>query len=121
MHVLVKYELEDFEQWKAAFDERTSVREAHGWQGGQVFTRADSDRNVVLLAEWDSADNARAYFDGADFRQAMQNAGVNRKPDVTLLEYVEDAEPFSTGDGDDTDAPNGESTAEDSDGDDPGE
>lgn len=86
MHVLVRFEVAEFERWKEAFDDRAAVRADHGCRGGSVFTRADSDRKVVLLAEWDDPERATAYFDGAEFRRAMTDAGVRRKPDVTVLE-----------------------------------
>lgn len=92
MHVLVRYEVEDFERWKAVFEERGSIRADHGWRGGSMFKRADSDDRVVLLAEWDTAENASAYFESGEFRRAMQEAGVGSKPDVTLLEHVQETD-----------------------------
>ncbi|MCU4751137.1 antibiotic biosynthesis monooxygenase [Halobacteria archaeon AArc-curdl1] len=86
MYVLVRFEVAEFERWKEAFDDRAAVRAEHGCRGGSVFTRADSDRKVVLLAEWDDTDRAQEYFDSAEFRRAMTDAGVQRKPDVTVLE-----------------------------------
>lgn len=86
MHVLVRFEVAAFERWKEAFDDRAAVRADHGCRDTSVFTRADSDRKVVLLAEWDDAERAASYFDSTEFRRAMTDAGVQRKPDVTLLE-----------------------------------
>ena len=90
MHVLVRYRVEDFEDWKEAFDEREEIRREHGWQGGSLFTRDDNENRIVLLADWDSAENAEAYFESTEFRRAMQDAGVTSKPDVTPLKHVED-------------------------------
>lgn len=100
MYVLVRFRVEDFERWKAALDERAPVRAEHGCRGGTVFTRHDSDRRPVLLAEWDAAANAEAYFEGSDFEDAMRDAGVKTKPDVTLLEHVGN---LAVDDGDDAD------------------
>lgn len=101
MHVLVRFRIEDFDRWKAAVDERAAVRAEHGCRGGSVFTRHDSNRRPVLLAEWDAAENAEAYFEGSDFESAMRDAGVKSKPDVTLLEHVDDLD--GGGDGDEAD------------------
>jgi quinol monooxygenase YgiN len=89
-HVLVRFDLEDYESWKDAFEDRTAVREENGCRDETLFARSGNHRKVVLLAEWDSPENAEAYFDGADFRQVMRNAGVVRKPDVTVLDRIED-------------------------------
>lgn len=94
-HVLVRYELEDVERWTDAFEERRAVREDRGCRDETLFARSDNDRKVVLLAEWDTAANAEAYFDGDDFRDAVRTAGVVRKPDVTVLDRVEDVDVVS--------------------------
>lgn len=90
MHVLTRYEVPDFAAWKAAFEERASVRQEHGCRGESVYTRVGSDNRVVVLATWDDADNATGYFESSEFKQAMQDAGVGSKPDITLLESIED-------------------------------
>lgn len=95
-HVLIRFDLEDYDSWKGTFEERTAIREENGCCGETLFARSDSERKVVLLAEWDSPENAKAYFDGADFRQAMRSAGVARKPDVTVLDAVEDVDVVTT-------------------------
>lgn len=91
-HILVRFDLEDYDSWKDAFEERRAVREENGCRGETLFARSDNHRKVVLLAEWDSSENAEAYFDGADFRQVMRGSGVARKPDVTVLDRIEDVD-----------------------------
>lgn len=99
MHVLVRYEVEEFDRWKAAFEERAPIRREHGCEEVTVFTRHGSDDRVVVLASWNDAENARSYFESTAFRRAMQDAGVGSKPDVTLLERVDDIK--GAGDSDD--------------------
>lgn len=94
-HVLVRFDLEDYDRWKEAFEERTAVREENGCLSETLFARSDNDRKVVLLAEWDSAERAEEYFDGAGFRDAMRSAGVVRKPDLTVLDLREDVDVVS--------------------------
>lgn len=89
-HVLVRFELEDFERWKDTFETRTGTREENGCLDETLFARSDNRQKVVLLAAWDSAANAEAYFDGSDFRQAMRSSGVARKPNVTYLDRLDD-------------------------------
>lgn len=92
MHVLVRYEIADFDRWKAAFEERASIRRQHGCREETVFNRAGSEDRVVVLASWNDAENPRSYYESTAFRRAMQDAGVGSKPDVTLLERVDDIE-----------------------------
>ena len=119
MHVLVRYEVEEFDRWKAAFEERAPIRREHGCEEVTVFTRHGSDDRVVVLASWNDAENARSYFESTAFRRAMQDAGVGSKPDVTFLERVDDIE-LAVGEasdsalesGDDPEAPSPDSGSE---------
>lgn len=122
MHVLVRYRVEEFDRWKEAFDEREEIRRERGWQGGSLFTRADSEDRIVLLAEWDSAENAEAYFEDTGFRRAMQDAGVASKPDVTPLKHVEDVGGSESDDeGDDQESNEGKGDDQESNGGNDGE
>ena len=119
MHVLIRYRVEEFDRWKETFDDREEIRREHGWQSGSLFTRTDSEDRVVLLAEWDSAENAKAYFDATEFRRAMRDAGVASKPDVTPLKHVEDIdrpEPAEENDGEPAEKNDGEPAEENDDG-----
>ena len=47
-----------------------------GMTGSKVFHTATSPNEIVILTDWPTAENARAYSQSPDLKQAMQKAGV---------------------------------------------
>lgn len=84
--LFVHHKVEDYGKWRKVFDESTAARTKFGMTGQQVFhTNADSN-DVIILTSWPSVDQARAYAQSAEIKQAMQNAGVASQPNVLFLE-----------------------------------
>ena len=87
--LLIKHTVQDFEAWKPVFDEHASTRMEYGSKGYRLFTVAGGPNEVVILFEWDTAENARSFLEESDIREAMDEAGVVGEPDIHLLEEVE--------------------------------
>lgn len=87
-HLLVKHTVKNFDAWKQVFDEHEPTRRASGSKGAQVLRSADAPNDVVLLFDWDSADNARKFTGSEDLRTTMQRAGVQGAPEVLFLDEV---------------------------------
>ena len=88
-YVIVRLTVEDFAKWKAVFDELGALRKNSGPKGGQLFRKADSPNEVVIIFEWSDLDMGRDYFQSDALRQAMQRGGVMGRPEVTFLDSVE--------------------------------
>ena len=84
-HVLIRHKVENYTNWKSAFDAHKAMRKAGGEKTYQIFHAADDPNNLVLLFEWDNLDSARRFLESLDLRQAMQKAGVSDQPDVYFL------------------------------------
>ena len=84
--VLIKHPIEDYAKWKNAFDGFIEFRKASGEQSFHVSRPVDNPNTLVILFEWDSAENAMAFLDSADLKNAMQKAGVLGPPEITIME-----------------------------------
>lgn len=84
-HMLVTHKVEDFDTWKAIFDEVKPMRDEAGEISATLFRDASDPNTVTALFEWDSLDNARAYAGSDQLRAAMQKAGVAGPPTITFL------------------------------------
>jgi heme-degrading monooxygenase HmoA len=87
-YILVQQSVEEYDKWKTVFDEHGATRLAAGSKGGPVLRNADDPNHITVLLEWDTMDNARAFADSDDLREAMQRAGVTGAPDVFFLDEV---------------------------------
>ena len=87
VHVLVRHKVADFNRWKESFDSYLNTRMRAGELGFRLFQSVDDPRDVTLLSDWDSVEQARRFMSSEELRSRMQQAGVVGTPDV---HYVED-------------------------------
>ena len=88
-YLLAKAPVEDFEEWKSAFDEFEPFRIDHGQLGYQVFRSADDPNEIVVLFEWDDGEDPRAFFESEEMRDRMAQAGVKGRPEMSVLTFVD--------------------------------
>ena len=88
IHVLVRHKVADYNRWKEVFDSHLNARKHAGETGFRLFQSVDDPREVVLLLDWESVDEARRFMTSDELRKRMQEAGVIGSPEV---QYVEDA------------------------------
>ncbi len=88
-YILARHKVKDYAAWKNGFDSAISIRRAGGEKTWQIFHPAGDPNNLTMLFEWDSLDNAHAYFASPDLRHAMEAAGVIGEPEVSWLEEVD--------------------------------
>jgi uncharacterized protein (DUF1330 family) len=87
-YAIVRLSIKDFEEWKKTFDEAAPLRKSFGSKGVRVFRSSEKPTELVILGEYESAEKARALFQSAQFREAIQKAGVTAQPEVTLADQV---------------------------------
>ena len=86
--LFVHHQVKDYPKWRQVYDEMDGVRRSLGMTGARVFHTAANPNEIVIITDWPTADNARAYAQSPDLKQAMQNAGVLSQPEVLILEEV---------------------------------
>jgi hypothetical protein len=88
---VVVHQVEDFDTWKAAFDEHESARRAVGVLGHHI-NRAEDDPNRVslYLAVGDLA-KAQEFAASEDLKTAMERGGVVGPPEVLWMKPVRES------------------------------
>ena len=90
VYVFIKHKVEDYSRWKPVFDEHGTTRKKAGCKGGQLFHISDETNNIFILFEWDKKENATGFVESEDLKKRMQKAGVIGKPEIYILEKIED-------------------------------
>jgi hypothetical protein len=85
-HTLIRVTFEDYDKWKAVFDEAAALRRAYSSKGVRVFRVANKPNEVVILAEYAEVEKARQLFQSKEFREATHRAGVSGPPEVSFLD-----------------------------------
>jgi len=88
MHVLVRHKVSDYNRWKEAFDSHLAARKRAGETGFRLFHNVEDPREIFVLSDWQTADEARKFMNSEELRNAMAKAGVLGAPEV---QYLEDA------------------------------
>ncbi|WP_254271736.1 putative quinol monooxygenase [Haloarcula marina] len=89
-YLLVRHEVADYDQWKPYFDDDDDRRLEYGQQGYHLFRDAENPNEIVMLAEYDSEENARAFSESEELPEIMKEAGVKGEPEIRFLELTEE-------------------------------
>ena len=89
--LLERHKVQDYDKWKAVFDEDADDREASGSRGARIFRDADDPTELVVLFEWESLEMARERVGSEALRQKFEQAGVAGGVEQTKFYFLEEA------------------------------
>jgi hypothetical protein len=85
--MVVNHDVEDYERWKAGFDEYPPSRDgARFWH---VNRNVDNPNNITIICGWDTVDAAVAFRDSPELTSGMDSAGVIGQPRFEISEEVD--------------------------------
>ena len=84
-YLLIRHRVADFTKWKAAYDAHAPARQQAGLKEVYALRNSDKLDEVILMFEVGDIGKARVFGDSPELKEAMQNAGVVDKPDITFL------------------------------------
>ena len=84
--LFVHHKVKDYAVWRKVFDEVTSNRTQFGSTGHQVYRAPNDPNELFVITDWHDLDQARAYAQSPELKEAMQHAGVTSQPEVLFLE-----------------------------------
>ncbi|MGN6358334.1 MAG: antibiotic biosynthesis monooxygenase [Novosphingobium sp.] len=87
-HVLIIHEVEDYDKWKAVFDDAAVVRREAGEIAYQLLAYDTDASQVVHFSQWTSLHAARAFFESPQLVEIRRIAGV-RAPEFHYLNEIE--------------------------------
>ncbi len=80
--VTVRFRVQDFNAWRAAYNARERSRVSAGITNGKVFRGIDDPNEVVILQDVTDMAKARAWLASQDMLDALQEGGVVTAPTV---------------------------------------
>ena len=82
----IRHSVADYETWKSGFDRHDAARRSHGATGHRVLRDGN---DLLVLIEFPDTAAAQAFQSDPSLRAAMQNAGVQGAPDISLRAEAE--------------------------------
>ncbi len=82
--MVVQHPVKDFDAWRIEYDRAQPIRDKHGVTDATVLRNADDPNEITGLHWFPSVDQAHAFADDPDLRDAMARAGVSGPPRIEI-------------------------------------
>ncbi|TXF79213.1 hypothetical protein [Chryseobacterium sp.] len=86
--LIVKIQVENFEQWKTVFDEAVEFRKRLGIEIKGIYQSLDDERSISLISEYPSLEVAKAMLANPEWKSTQKKAGVIGGFDVTFCNSI---------------------------------
>ena len=80
--MFVRLEVVQFSEWVKTYDGFAPARKAAGITESTVWQSADDPNDVLIINDFPSLEQARAFAASGDLRDAMRNSGMKGPPQV---------------------------------------
>ena len=87
--LVVHHRVRDYDAWKPVFDEHEGVRRGHGELEHRVYRDIHDPNRVIVHNDFPSEDAARSFIEDPSLSEAMERAGVEGEPGISLIERAE--------------------------------
>jgi heme-degrading monooxygenase HmoA len=87
--LIVQFQVRDYDGFKSVFDEMRPMRKEHGVTTHRLHRGVDDPNRIVVITEYATADEARAFAQSTVLKEAHKRAGVTAPADILLCEEVE--------------------------------
>src|SRR3954469_4118684 len=84
--VAVRHRVENYEAWRAGYDEHGPVRKSHNCTGDLVLRDETDPNEVFVLTYWPSLADAHAFAADPSLPDAKPKAGVVGAPRIEIYE-----------------------------------
>ena len=87
VYIHVVQQVEDYARWREGFDNHAPARETSG-STDEVFVmrNVDDPNEVTVILGWSDLQRAKAFAQSFSLREAMQDAGVIGRPEISFLQ-----------------------------------
>jgi hypothetical protein len=90
--IIVTHTVEDYDAWRAAYDDFDDIRKQAGIVGHAVNQELGNPNRVIVYHQANDMASLRTFVDSDELRQGMQRAGVSGAPEIQFVEGDEYAE-----------------------------
>lgn len=87
----VRHTVADYATWKAGYDKHGATRKEHGAIRDQVLQSEEDPNNLLVLVEFGSMEDAKAFANDQSLKETMSMAGVIGAPDISFRERTDEA------------------------------
>lgn len=82
--LVIRHDVQDYDQFRAVYDSMSEVQQQWGVTEESVHRLADEPNTLLVLHQFATVAQARAFLTSRDLHAAMQRAGVAGEPRVEI-------------------------------------
>lgn len=82
--MVVQHPVKDYDAWRIEYDKAQPIRDRHGVTDATVFRNADDPNELTGLHWFSSVDEAHAFANDPDLKDAMAKGGVIGPPRIEI-------------------------------------
>jgi hypothetical protein len=87
---LIEHKVNDYNTWKQVYDRTAEVKRRNGWKRYRVFQVAQERTHLIVMDQFERADQAQEYLNSDFLKDALKQMGVVGTPTMLLLEGLEE-------------------------------
>lgn len=84
--LIVRHDVEDYERWRAGYDEAVGLRDEMGVRADAVFREVDDGNDVTVTHDFASTDAAKEFVADPRLADAMKEIGVTGEPEIWIVD-----------------------------------
>ena len=84
VRLFIRHTVADFRAWRKGYDEFDEKRRSMGVTGDAVYRSIDNPNDVTVSHDFDTEQSARDVLSSEELKTAMDNAGVQGKPEIWI-------------------------------------
>ena len=86
--VLAIHEVDNYVEWKHAFDKAAQTRKQAGEISYQIFKYENAPNKIVHLSTWSSLEEAKAFYESPELIEIRKIIGA-KEPEFIYLDQLE--------------------------------
>jgi hypothetical protein len=85
--IIITGAVEDYDKWRAVYDDFDAYRKANGIVGHAVNQELGKPNQVIVYQQANDIETLRKFADSAELKETMQKAGVVGPPDIQFVQF----------------------------------
>jgi heme-degrading monooxygenase HmoA len=87
--VMATFTVLDWDKWKMVYNAAANARRAAGWQSTQIYQNEQNPNELILIHEWDSEENFKAFSNSPQLMELQTRAGVTNINGYLLTSVID--------------------------------
>jgi hypothetical protein len=85
----VRHRVEDYSKWKDAYVQTEAYKRDHGWKRYQLYSVGGDRKDILVMEEFETLDQARGFVDSPFLLEVMGRAGIIGAPEILVVDELE--------------------------------